>query len=149
MFIPKNHEKLQVISEIIADGYGKLEQDGVPYYDDRVFGLAQQAIRDCMPELVRMSGEVMTIEASRGVSLEDTDSRSFNGLHVSGTFERASIQQLIEAAMFEEASLDMSTLDLCAVITPRYVDPDPQDIIFGKELYVPFSSITAFEPAEK
>lgn len=147
MFVPRNHEKLQVISEVVADGFGKLDQEGVPHYDDRMFGLAQQAIRDCMPELVRMSNEVVTVEASLGVSVEEGDTPTYTGLHVTGTFHGVDIQRLIETAILDGMPLDMSAAELCAVITPRYVDPDPKDIVFGKELYVPFSAITEFESA--
>jgi hypothetical protein len=149
MLIPKNHEKLQVISEIVADGFDRLERDGVPYYDDQVFNLARQAIETCMPELLRMSGEVMTIEAMQGISLLDSDnSTPFDGLHVRSVFKRVSIQQLLESATLDDVSLQTSTLDLCVVMTPAYVDPDPQDIVFGKELYVPFSFVTEFEMSE-
>ena len=148
MLIPKNHEKLQVISEVIADGFERLEREGVPYYDDRVFDLAQQAIQTFMPELVRLSGEVMTIEAQQGVSIGDGDSMSFDGVRVRSIFKRVIIQQLLESAILEDVSLQTSTLDLCVVMTPAYIDPDPQDIVFGRELYVPFSSVTEFESSE-
>lgn len=147
MFIPKNHEKLQAISEIVADGFDRLERDDVSYYDNRVADLALQAILVCMPELVRMYSEVMTIEAMQGVSIGDDD-MSFDGLRVSSIFRRVSIQQLIESATIEDVSLQTSKIDLCAVMTPVYIDPDPQDIVFGKELYVPFASITEFETSK-
>ena len=147
MLVPKNHEKLQVISEIVADGFERLERDGVPYYDDLVFELAQQAIQTCMPELLRLSGEMMTIGGMQGVSIGE-DSLTLDGLRVSSIFKRVSIQQLLESATMEDVTLQTSTLDLCVVMTPAYIDPDPQDIVFGKELYVPFSSVTEFEMSE-
>lgn len=150
MFIPKNHEKLQVISEIVSDGLDKLEDEGGKYYDDRAYAVAQQAVHDVMPELVRLSGERVAVEAYRGIGVGDTENRTFNGgLFANGVLKSILIQQMVhQETLDDDMAVDTSFYDLCAVIVPRYAEADPQDIVFSSMLYVPFGTITKFEAAQ-
>lgn len=147
MLTPKNHDKLQVISGIVQDGLGKLEEEDIPYYDPRAEKIAAHAIKTCMPELASMAGERILVEALQGVSIDGNDSAGHDHVRVHGVLQRVSIQRIVEQAYIEGTEFSTSRHDLCAVFTPRYVDPDPSDIVFGQELYVPFGTITEFERA--
>ena len=148
MLVPKNHEKIQIISGLISGGIDEAERRGAKYYDDSVAEFAATAIRDCMPELVTMQNSRIEIEASKGVSATDEDIRIFDGLFVEALLKRISIQKLISIETIEDEEFTISNYDLFAVVVPRYVDPDPIDIAFGSELYVPFGAVEKFEPAK-
>ncbi len=149
MLIPSNPDKLHACSTVVQDGLDRLNAEGIPYYHDRSEQIAAHAISVCMPELRDYAKQLITIEANTAVSIEQEDdersSNSLTGIHVGGILRSISIQQIIEQMTFDNANVETMRHDLCAVIVPRYYDPDPKDIVFGKELYVPFSEITGFE----
>ena len=142
-----NHERLQTISDILKGDLEMLDAKGVPYYDPRAEKCAAFAIKTCMPHLGNLSGERVEVEGLQGISLDAQDVASYENIHVGGVFRSVHIQKIIETAGFEDREFSFSSFDLCAVIVPDYKDPEPTDIIFGKELYVPFSMITKFETA--
>lgn len=148
MLLPSNAQKLQTISEIFKDGMEALCAKGASYYDERAEQLAAQAIRSCMPELATFAQSRITAEALQGISLGDDEAQPFDGVHVGGAvLQRVSIQKIIEQVQIDGLEFETSTHDLCLVMVPTYLDPDPKDIVFGHELYVPFGTVVHFEPA--
>lgn len=147
MYIPRNHEKIQTISEVFREEMDKHEQAGGKYYDDTAVHIAGHAIQTLMPELVDMQRSRVIIEANTGISIEnDTDTPSFEGIHVEALLERVSIQQVIADIALNPLTR-ITRYELCAVLRPRYIDPDPQDIVFGNTLVVPFQEVQYFEAA--
>lgn len=145
MLVPTQSEKLQVCSAVIQDELLQLHEEGIPYYSDRAAKIAAHAVMTFVPELSELARSTVLVEASQAVSIDNEDSLSFSGgIHVAGVLRSVQIQQVIEEANFEGIPLSSIRFDLCAVLTPKYIDPDPVDIIFGKELYVPFGAITEF-----
>lgn len=147
MFISKNHEKLSAISEIVHEEVSRHLEMGGAYHDDTSFLIAAKAIKLCMPELVNLSGERVVMQASRGISIELQEAAAYDGIAVSAKFERVCLQQLIEQMGDEENQIQIDSFDLCAVMRPVYLDPDPKDLVFGDELYVPFGAVEQFEAA--
>ncbi len=145
--ITPNHEKLKIISEIVREELYRHESMGGKYYDEHAGQIAARAIHTCMPELTKMQHTRLIVEAEHGVLLETDDVTSHKGVRVEAQLQRVAIQQLVILENIDGLPIDFSGYDLCAVLVPRYVDPDPQDIVFGQELYLPFSSIGRFESA--
>ncbi len=147
MEMPSNHERLQAISDVVREELSRHEEKGGVYHDLQAAIIAKKAIETCMPGLAELQNSRIIVEASAAVLLGDEDPLSLDGIHVEGAFQRISIQQVISSIESGETPLQLSTFDLCAVLTPQYADPDPRDLVFGKELYVPFKSIDLFEQA--
>lgn len=146
MFIPSNHERIQTISELFRADIDRHEAKGGTYDDEEAARLAAEAIQTCMPELAKLQNERLVVEAGQGIALEGKQFTRFEGLRVEAKLARVSIQQLVSTIKDEEFdSVRFSSFDLFAVLTPRYVDPDPTDIVFGEELLVPFAEVERFE----
>ncbi len=150
MYIPSNHERMQTISEIIREELNVHESNGGVYHDDIAGQIAARAVQTCMPSLASMRGERVLVEANAGISLQDSVASGFEGVRVEARLERVAIQSLVR--ILDESNPDqpllLTTYDLFAVMRPRYVDPDPQDIVFGDELLIPFEEVRMFEPAQ-
>lgn len=146
--ITPNHERLKIISEVVREELGQHESRGGKYYDEQAGKIAARAIHTCMPELAMMQQTRLIVEAENGLLLVDDDeSVSQSDIHVEAKLERVSIQVAKSVIPGFDAPVEYSDYDLYAVLVPRYIDPNPQDIVFGQELYVPFSGIERFESA--
>lgn len=67
---------------------------------------------------------------------------------VGATLAAVQIQELHEIIGGGEDSVELVRHDLCAVLVPRFVDPDPVDLVFSDGLYVPFGSFRLLEPVK-
>ena len=149
MLLPQNHEKIQTISEIFKEDMDRHEMNGGAYHDEKAGELAARAIQSLMPELADMRQTRIAIEANTGMVIEGSRSKAYNGVYVQATLERVAIQSMVtkfpaDASGFSD---QLNQYDLFAVFKPRYTDPNPQDLVFGQEILVPFSDITRFESA--
>lgn len=140
-------DQLRACSDSFQDSMVTLQEQGVSYYDDRAYDAARRAIQTFAPDIVAMSGERAQVEADLGVALEEEMSRKYGGLAVNAILRGVQIQELHEVVEEGGAKIELVRHDLCALFVPRYVDPDPVDIVFSGELYVPFGSFTLLEPA--
>lgn len=154
MHVPTNPERMQTISEIVAEKLEAHVRRGGTYYDDGAEAIAAQAIHTCMPQLPSLLDTRVTVAANSGLSLVESntprvgfEAQHHQGIHVIGGLGRVSIQTIVSTMGAGPDALQMSRYDLFAVIKPRYMNPDPVDIVFGNELCVPFSGVTRFEPA--
>jgi hypothetical protein len=149
MLIPSNAEKIKTISEIFREEINDHVNAGGAYYDDRAGQIAAQAIHTIMPDLVDMQGSRVVVESLSGIgsaSNQDKDYSSFTGLRVEAELKRVSIQQAVHNLMIGDTGLSYVSYDLFAVLSPRFEEPDPVDIVFSQELYVPFGSVEQFDP---
>lgn len=140
-------DQLRASSESFQESMNALQQQGVTYYDDRAYQAAKRAIQNFAPELLSMSGERIAVEAELGVGLEDGDPRKYGGLAVKAILRSVQIQEIHEFIEEDGSQIELVRHDLCALLVPKYVDPDPVDIVFSGELYVPFGTVTALNPA--
>ena len=147
MHIPSNREKIQIISELFREGMDKHELTGGKYYDDTAVALAGHAIQTFMPEIASWQQNRVVVEANSGLLIDGANVTTLEGMAVEARLERVSIQQLIGNVAIGDIGLSIDHYDLFAVLRPRYVDPDPQDIVFGEEVMVPFSEVRLFEAA--
>lgn len=140
-----NHEKLHLISDGVGEALANHVDTGGHYYDGISAHIAARAIHGIMPELMQLRKSRIVIEAGAGVALDIAGrSETLEGLRVEAQFERVSIQGLLATMGSGESALSMMSYDLCAILKPEYVDPEPLEIVFGEEIYVPFGSINLF-----
>ena len=139
--------QLQASSEAFQQSMETLQTRGVAYHEDPAYIAARQAIENFTPDLLGMSGERVQLEADLGVAIDEQTSRKYGGLAVSAILRGVQIQELHEVVEDGNYSLELVRYDLCALLSPRFVEPDPVDLLFSGELYVPFSSVTLLEPA--
>jgi hypothetical protein len=150
MLIPSNVERLRTISDIVREELDEHVREGGAYYDERAGQIAARAIQTIMPGLVDMQGSRVVVEAERGIAVLDDEAEqpSFAGVSVEAQLQRVSIQQAVHNLRIDGSELSYVTHDLFAVLTPRFLEPDPVDIVFTKELYIPFGSVENFDPAD-
>lgn len=146
MHIPNNAERMQTISEIIQEELSVHVERGGSYNDDEASAIAQKAIYACMPELAALYTHNVIVEAGLGASVAESYQEIHAGLRVEAPMKKLAFQAFI-STMNTEPPLSITNYDLCAVLAPRYIDPDPVDIVFGSELYVPFGAVLSFERA--
>lgn len=139
-------DQLRACSDAFQTGMEGLIQQGVPYYDDRAFLLAQQAVINFAPDVIQMSGERVAVEADLGIALEGKSSRPFTGLAASAILRSVKIQELQEEVREGDSGFTMVRHDLCAEFVPAFQDPDPVDLVFAGSLYVPFSAVGHLSP---
>jgi len=143
MLLPQNHERIQTISELFREDMDRHEMEGGHYYDEKAGELAALAIKTLMPHLVDMQQTRVVVEADKGLLIEGEAPRAYEGVHVEATLERVAIQAL----MTRVGDDTLNMYDLFAVFRPHYTDPEPDDLVFGNELFVPFADISKFEQA--
>jgi hypothetical protein len=140
-----NHKKLQRISDHVRLSLMQHETQGGTYYDDTAEQIAGFAIQTVMPELASMRGERVEVEAERALALTDEkEALWLNGMRVEATFQRVGIQMIVSTLYDTYSS---SSYDVFAILRPHYIDPDPREIVFGDELYVPFERVSGFKLA--
>lgn len=100
-----------------------------------------------MPELGSLQKSQLVVDASRAIVLGDDLAESYEGVHVQATLTRISLQELVSTVPKTEPPLTYTSFDLCAVFEPRYIDPDPQELVFGQEVFIPFRDVTRFDIA--
>lgn len=148
MLLPSNQEKFQVISDLFHEA---IDTQELTYDDPRVDAIAQQAITSCMPELPRLIGERISVEASSALAETDESTQQrlvMDGVHVEAAFRGIRIEEQHETTTIDESEFAISYPDLYLYFTQRFYDPEPADIIFDKALRVPLSSVTTFTPNE-
>lgn len=139
---PKNHEKLQAVSLIVLEELARREEEGVPYSEDVAERLTRQAIKACMPGLADLTNKRIMLEAHQGISVEgEEEVKLSDGLAVSAMFRYISIRELV--GWYEGATI--SEIDLLAVMTPTYINPEPAKLEHGGKLYVPLGALECFE----
>lgn len=148
MHIPSNHERIQTISEVVQEQLERHREQGGKRDDDKATRIAARAIQELMPQLVEMQRSRVTVEASRGFSVLNRTSKKIDGLHVQAKLQRVAVNELISTMGTDDDYVALSTFDLHAVLLPRYEDAEPWDLIYGEELYVPFSDIQLFESSD-
>lgn len=139
--------QLRACSEVFQQSMYELQQRGVAYYDDRAYQAARDAIATYVPDVVAMSGGRVGVEAELGVALEGKTLRKFGGVAVNAVLHAVDIQELHEVIEEGGVSIELVRHDLCGLFVPVFVDPDPVELVFGDELYVPFGAITQLDPA--
>lgn len=140
-------EKLRTASDLFREEAGVLVEKGARYYDDAIFDTAVSALQRVVPEIAALAHSRVGVESGRVVSIDTRDhsSISFGGVVVEATLKGIILQELREEADFDGVALDRDVIDLCAVLLPRYVDPNPVDVVLRDELYVPLSGIRSLE----
>lgn len=141
MFIPSVREKALAISDIVVESYDARSRADEDFDSDRMYSVAKTAISTIMPELVDMTGERVKIEAYRGISIDEAVTTAHDGIYTVGSLRRIMLQKRVETVDFGELEYQSQMVDVCAVITPHYKDPDPVDLVFADELVVPFVGI--------
>lgn len=121
-----------------------LVAQGISYDDDRAYDAARSAIQLIAPGLLTVSGERVGVEADTGVAIEGKRARFFGGIAIGAELRRVSIERIQQDEQLEGIRLSTVRHDLCAVLVPDYLRPDPIDLIFMSEIYVPFSSLVGF-----
>ncbi len=171
----KNHEVMNIASEMMRQEYALHELEGGEYDDPVTKKMARRIILSCMPHIMDFLHARVTVEASQahllvtsrveapsGVTSEpkgdehlteavvDTDIRPIDGLHVQAKFKNVEFQPTIRHEQLEgySGSLLVEEYDLFAVVRPQYIDPEPGEIVFGDEVMVPFREVNLFEASE-
>ena len=149
-----NAEKLRRISRYFKDGVAELEQDAADSsynfsQNDHAFDIARRAIEQFMPELVALTNERVRVGSELGICLsrDKREQDTHEGISVLATFRAIEIQSSIERMEISDGDITFTNYDLCALFIPKFVDPDPVDIVFGGELFVPFGRIEEFTAA--
>jgi hypothetical protein len=160
----KNHELLNVASELMRQEFAIYELDGGEYDDAVAKLMAKKIINACMPQIMDYLNERVVVEASKAHLIETkpaepsvldtpdaTDVRPFDGLHVEAKFKHVEFQPVILNEHIEgfNGSLIIQDYDLFAVVQPQYFDAEPDEIVFGDAVMVPFGDVTRFDLSER
>ena len=158
----ENHEVMNIASEMMRQEYALHELEGGEYDDEMTKKIAQKVILTFMPHIMDFMHERVIVEAPQahilnttlakvaGETLTETDVRPVEGLHVEAKFKHVEFQPTIRREHLEGycGSLLVEEYDLFAVVRPQYVDPEPDAIVFGDEVMVPFREVSLFRPSE-
>ena len=138
----RQHDRLQECSWAIDEQMRNLEGMGHDFRSDRALQIAALSLKTYVPEILGMSGERVRIETEECLSIaNDDDIDRFGEASFGGTLARISLQQLSRQERLEGLpELHTTRYDLCLVMTPQIVDPEPVDLVFGTEVWVPLGS---------
>jgi len=124
----------------INDEIKILVERGAGFQDDVALEVATLALKRYVPELLKWGSERVTVEAGQCFSIDGEEVDRFQDVSFSGTLGRIGIRQLNREERLEGGvEMASTSYDLCMVFTPAILDPDPVDLVFGKELIVPLS----------
>ncbi len=139
--IQNNADQLHRISDIVSDEIERHIAQGGQYYDETASVIAARAIRDYMPQLATFQGNQVTVESQMALLAEGASYQRLSGARTKAVLSRVCIQQVIESTGEGDSEVVLSRHDLFMTLTPQFVDPDPDIIVFGNELYVPFCEV--------
>ena len=159
----ENHEVMNIASEMMRQEYALHELEGGEYDDETTKMMARRVLLSCVPHIMEFMHERVTVEAPQahvlttkltkvaGETLDETDVRPIEGLHVEAKFKNVEFQPTIRREHLEgyTGSLLVEEYDLFAVVRPQYIDPEPDAIVFGDEVMVPFREVSLFRPSEE
>lgn len=160
----QNHEMMHVASEMMRQEFALYELEGGEYDDVATKLMAKHVIHTFLPHVMDYLNErviveapkahlIETVPATKGVlpTPETTNVRPFEGLHVEAKFRQVEFQPVIRREHVESfnGSLLIQDYDLFAVVQPQYFDAEPDQIVFGDAVMVPFGEVTRFEPSER
>ena len=147
----RNHEMMNITSELMRTEFALHELEGGEYDDDTTKQMAQRVIFSCMPHIADFLQQRVIVEAPKAHLLDNDDPRPIEGLHVEAKFKNIEFQPVLKKERLEGfmGSLLLQDYDLFAVVRPQYHDPEPDEIVFGDEVMVPFGEVTLFEPSER
>ncbi len=152
----KNHEVMNIASDMMKQSYEAHELKGGVYDDERTKKIAESIIETCMPHILDFLHEHVMVEASRAYAqdIKDTEEPEpvavIEGLHVEAKFKHIEFQPINETVYSDRTSgFIVEDYDLFAVMRPQYFDPDPGVIVLNDQVLIPFEHISRFEPSER
>ncbi len=164
----KNHEAMQVTSDLMRQDFSLYELEGGRYDSLATKLMAEKVIFSCMPHIMDYLHSRVIVEATHAHLLEAENESSsslelvdkpdkptsvqvIDGLHVEAKFKNIEFQPIIRNETLEgyDGTLIIEDYDLFAVMQPHYFDPDPGAMVFSDAVMVPFSEVTLFEPSAR
>lgn len=150
-------ERMNTIAEIV-----KLEVDthiteGGMYYDDQAKLIARKAMVSCMPDMPNFLQRSIVVDSEDSLLFEDlggkplkgTTVKKIEGVHVLARLSKIELQAFRLTTPELGGEIDLYDYGMFAVMEPVFVDPNPGEIAFGDELYIPFGGVMSFEPSER
>lgn len=161
----KNHELMQVASELMRSEFELHELQGGQYDGFATKAMAQKIIFTCMPHVMDYLEGRVIVEASQAQVVippepapktvldtpQEATLKPVEGLYVEAKFKNVEFQPVIRREALPElgGSFIVEDYDLFAVMQPQYFDPEPGDLVFGDAVMVPFGEVTRFDPSER
>lgn len=143
------HEKLQTISHVAGKAIHEYVDDGGATDDAIAECIASGAIDTIMPELQGLVHTRIALEASHAFSIQQPEKPvPLERVRLYAHLGAVSIRTIISTWEGGDTQLTLEDFDLHLVLVPRYIEPEPDKIAEGYELYVPLKGIEFFEPAE-
>jgi len=155
----ENHEVMNIASEMMRAEYARHELEGGEYDDETTKKMARRVLLTCVPHIMEFMHSRVIVEAPAahvlntninefddGITTE-IDVRPIEGLHVQAKFKNVEFQPIVRQEEYN-GPLFVEQYDLFAVVRPQYVDPEPDAIVFGDEVMVPFREVSLFRPSE-
>jgi hypothetical protein len=150
---------MNIASEMMRQEYAQHELEGGEYDDETTKKMARRVLLTCVPHIIEFMHTRVVVEAPSAHILNtnidefvdgitaDIDVRPIEGLHVQAKFKNVEFQPIVRQEDYN-GPLFIEQYDLFAVVRPQYIDPEPDAIVFGDEVMVPFSEIALFQPSE-
>jgi hypothetical protein len=133
-------QRLLECSFDIDDEIKSLVKSGVGFQDDVAISVAFLALKRYVPEMLQWGSERVAVEAEQCFSIDGEEVDRYQDVAFSGNLGRISLQQLNREETLESGiEFATTSYDLCMVFTPTILDPDPVDLVFGREILVPLS----------
>jgi|GEM_PF-1849307 len=143
------HEKLQTISRVAGKAIHEYVDDGGAADDVIAECIASGTIDTIMPELRGLVHTRIALEASHAFSIRQPEKPvPLEDVRLYAHLGAVSIRTIISTWESSNSHLTVEDFDLHLVLVPRYIQPEPDTIAKGYELYVPLNGIEFFEPAE-
>ncbi len=155
----ENHEVMNLASEMMRQEYAQHELEGGQYDDETTKKIARRVLLTCVPHIMKFMHSRVIVEAPVAHVLNtsinefddgittDIDVRPIEGLHVQAKFKNVEFQPIMRQDSYD-GPLFVEQYDLFAVVRPQYVDPEPDEIVFGDEVMVPFGEVALFQAEE-
>lgn len=145
LLIPK--ENLQMCSRNVSEQVNYLVSEGM-HNPMRAADMARRAILHFAPDLMSFIGKRVKVESSNVFLL---DEESVEGHYDEGSFQarlsRMSVERITSTDSLEGlvTDLEVENCDIALTFKPEFTDPDPIDLVFGRQIIVPLGDVERLE----